>query len=53
MYKFGATDGFYNFFFLLSQNSNINEKFVAYNALHQKFYKMFHTSSIQQRIFSN
>jgi heme/copper-type cytochrome/quinol oxidase subunit 1 len=51
--KFSNTDGFYNFFFLLSENSDVNKKWLAVNTLNQKFYRMFSTSSMQQRIYSN
>lgn len=52
--RFNNTDGFYNFFYLLSQDSDlINKRWIAANALNQKFYRMFHTSSMQQRIYAN
>ena len=46
--------GFYNFFITLSSSSEIlNTRWLAVNALDQKFYKMFATSSMQQRIHAN
>jgi len=48
------TDGFYNFFALLADNSNfINRRWLAISVMDQKFYKMFATSSMQQRIYGN
>lgn len=53
-YVFGSSDGFYNFFFELSDNSLfLNSQYVSSANLQQKFYKMFHTNSIQQRILGN
>lgn len=52
--KFSPTDGFYNLFFLLSiDNELINKKSISLNSLNQKFYRMFNTSSMQQRVYSN
>ena len=52
--RFGNTDAFYNFFFVLTNdNFYINKKWIALNTLNQKFYRMFNTSSMQQRIYSN
>lgn len=52
--KFLPTDAFYNFFFLLStDDSLINKKSIALGSLNQKFYRMFNTSSMQQRVYSN
>lgn len=52
--KFNHTDGFYNFFYLLSKDLNFdNKKFLSINALNQKFNKLFNTSSMQQRVYSN
>jgi heme/copper-type cytochrome/quinol oxidase subunit 1 len=49
-----STDGFYNFFYLLSTKSNfINKRWLSINSMDQKFYRMFTTSSMQQRIYSN
>jgi len=49
-----STDGFYNFFYLLSTQSNlINSRWLSVNSMDQKFYRMFTTSSMQQRIYSN
>lgn len=51
---FGSTSGFYNFFNVLSDSQNfINHRWVSVNAIDQKFYKMFVTSSMQQRIYGN
>lgn len=48
------TGGFYNFFIVLASSSDVlNTRWIAVNALDQKFYKMFATSSMQQRIHSN
>lgn len=48
------TGGFYNFFVLLSCSSEVlNSRWLAVNALDQKFYRMFATSSLQQRIHAN
>ena len=48
------TGGFFNFFLVLSHSSDtLNTRWVALNALDQKFYKMFATSSMQQRIHAN
>ena len=52
--RFNNTDAFYNFFFILSNDSHFtNKKWISLNVLNQKFYKMFNTSSMQQRIYSN
>lgn len=52
--RFSNTDGFYNLFYLLSDNEDlINKKWIALSSLNQKYYKMFNTSSMQQRIYSN
>lgn len=49
-----STDGFYNFYYLLSTQKNfINSRWISINAMDQKFYRMFTTSSMQQRIYSN
>jgi hypothetical protein len=46
--------GFYNIFILLSTSSQLfNNRMFAVNALDQKFYRMFTTASLQQRIFAN
>jgi heme/copper-type cytochrome/quinol oxidase subunit 1 len=51
---FNATHGFYNFFFTLNnEHYLLNERWISMNALNQKFYRMFSTSSMQQRIYSN
>lgn len=48
------TGGFYNFFMVLSSSSDaLNTRWIAVNALDQKFYRMFATSSLQQRIHAN
>ena len=52
--RFNNTDAFYNFFYTLSNDFNFtNKKWIALNSLNQKFYRMFNTSSMQQRIYSN
>ena len=52
--RFNNTDGFYNFFYVLSNDNIIlNKKWISLNTLNQKFYRMFNTSSMQQRIYSN
>ncbi len=49
-----STNGFYNFFFLLSDANNfINHRWLSINSMDQKFYRMFTTSSMQQRIYGN
>jgi len=49
-----STDGFYNFFYILStQTKFINNRWLSINSIDQKFYRMFTTSSLQQRIYSN
>lgn len=48
------TGAFFNFFTLLnSSNGLLNTRWLAINALEQKFYKMFANSSMQQRIHAN
>jgi hypothetical protein len=48
------TGGFYNVFLLLSTSSHLfNNRIFAINVLDQKFYRMFTTASLQQRIFAN
>lgn len=44
---------FYNFFLLLHTPGILNTRWISSNALDQKFYRMFATSSLQQRIYSN
>lgn len=52
--RFSNTDAFYNFFYTLSNDFNYtNKKWISLNSLNQKFYRMFNTSSMQQRIYSN
>jgi hypothetical protein len=47
-------DNFFNTFYLLKQNNGfINLRWVSINSLDQKFYKMFDSSSTQQRILAN
>jgi hypothetical protein len=46
--------GLYNYFFLLSEPSHfLNNRWLSVNTLNQKFYKMFLTNSMQQRIHAN
>lgn len=47
------TSSFYNFFLLLHVPGTLNTRWVSTNSLDQKFYRMFATSSLQQRIYSN
>jgi heme/copper-type cytochrome/quinol oxidase subunit 1 len=52
--RLSNTDAFYNFFYILyTNNTIINKRWISLNSLNQKFYKMFNTSSMQQRIYSN
>lgn len=47
-------DNFFNISYLLKNNNNfVNMRWVAINSLDQKFYKMFSSSSTQQRILAN
>jgi len=49
-------DNFFNFFWIKSTqsaNNPLSDRFVAVNAMNQKFYKMFNTASTQQRILAN
>ena len=47
-------DNFYNLFNIVANNKiNLNTRWVSFNSLNQKFYKMFNSSSTQQRILSN
>lgn len=50
-----TTTVFYQFFNSLNYKNNffLTEKWVSFNSVNQKFYKMFMTSSMQQRIYSN
>jgi heme/copper-type cytochrome/quinol oxidase subunit 1 len=51
---FSATDGFYNFFFTLrNETIFLNQRWATFSSLNQKFQRMFTTSSMQQRIYSN
>jgi hypothetical protein len=48
------TDNYTNLFYLLKKNEGfVNVRWVALNSLDQKFYKMFDSSSTQQRILAN
>jgi heme/copper-type cytochrome/quinol oxidase subunit 1 len=52
--NFPLTGGFYNFFYILeSIPFDSNNRWVSLSSLNQKFYHMFHGSSMQQRIYSN
>ena len=52
--RFTHPDAFYNFFnFLSTESEYFNKKWISLNSLDQKFYRMFNTSSMQQRIYSN
>ena len=48
-------DNFFGFFWGKSNRLNdpVIDRFVAVNAMNQKFYKMFNTASTQQRILAN
>jgi heme/copper-type cytochrome/quinol oxidase subunit 1 len=49
-----STFGFFNVFHVLSsETSFINHRWLSVNSLDQKFYRIFTTSSMQQRIYSN
>ena len=49
-----ATNGFYNLFLkYYTQPDFINTHWTLNNSLNQKFYKIFLTSSMQQRVYSN
>lgn len=51
---FGNTSGFYNFFNSLNDSQNfINQRWISINAIDQKFYRMYATSSMQERIYNN
>lgn len=48
------TDNYMNIFYLFDKNQKfINLRWIALNSLDQKFYKMFGSSSMHQRILSN
>lgn len=52
--RFSNIDGFYTFFFIFANDTSVlNKRWVSVNTLDQKFIKFFHTSSMQQRIYSN
>ena len=52
--RFTHPDAFYNFFdFLSNESEYFNKKWISLNSLDQKFYRMFNTSSMQQRVYSN
>jgi len=47
-------DNFFNIFSLFQNNQGfINNRWISLNSLNQKFYKMFDSSSTQQRILAN
>ena len=47
-------DNFFNITYIFKQNNNfINSRWVSLNAMDQKFYKMFDSSSTQQRVLAN
>ena len=47
-------DNFFNISYLFKNNNNfVNMRWVAINSLDQKFYKMFSSSSTQQRVLAN
>jgi heme/copper-type cytochrome/quinol oxidase subunit 1 len=48
------TDSYFNLFFFFKKNEGfVNLRWVSVNSLDQKFYKMFNSSSTQQRILAN
>jgi heme/copper-type cytochrome/quinol oxidase subunit 1 len=48
------TNSFYNFFYSLSDSGSfINTRWISINTIDQKFYRMFTTSSMQQRVYAN
>jgi heme/copper-type cytochrome/quinol oxidase subunit 1 len=52
--RFSNTHGFYNLFFTMSHDYGyLNKKWISLNVLNQKFHRMFTTSSMQQRIYTN
>ena len=52
--KFFHTCGFNNFFnTLMNENVYLNKRWMSFNSINQKFYRMLLTSSMQQRIYSN
>ena len=51
--KIFATNPFYNFFTTLPAQTAPNSQWTSTNGLNQKFYKLFNTSSMQQRVYAN
>jgi heme/copper-type cytochrome/quinol oxidase subunit 1 len=52
--KVRNTDAFYNFFYSINNEDLFtNKQWVSVDSLNQKFHKMFFSSSMQQRIYSN
>lgn len=52
--RFKNTNAFYNFFFVLAADTEFaTKRWISLNILNQKFYKMFNSSSMQQRIYTN
>lgn len=52
--RFLHSSAFYNFFYVLSrENLYFNKRWLSFSAIDQKFYKFFHSSSMQQRIYNN
>ena len=48
------TDSYFNLFYFFKKNEGfVNLRWVSINSLDQKFYKMFNSSSTQQRILAN
>lgn len=48
------SDNFFNLYWILNTNLNtINTRWLSLNVLDQKFYKMFDSSSTQQRVLGN
>jgi heme/copper-type cytochrome/quinol oxidase subunit 1 len=51
--KIFATNPFYNFFTTLPAQTLPNPQWASTSGLNQKFYKLFNTSSMQQRVYAN
>jgi len=52
--QFSGVDGIFGFFSIIQNDTaTTNARWVSLNVLNQKFYKMFSSSSTQQRIYSN
>lgn len=48
------THAFYNFFYVMSSHTDLmNKRWSSLQSMNQKFYKLFSTSSMQQRVYAN